>query len=488
MSFIEDLEIGTSVTLTENGGQAISTTGDDILNLFAVLGALRSRPQDVVEKFNKAYRENADLATKMVFYCRDIRGGLGERTVGRHMLRCLAEVNPEVVIKNFGNIVEFGRWDDLFVLFGTKCEEKMVKFVKNQLMEDMKLCKAGKPISLLAKWMPSVNTASFYTVMLAYNFINAFGCRESTYRKTLSKLRKHIDVVEVKMSDKKWGDINYEGVPSNAMIRYRGAFSRNDYSRFFEYQNDVANGKKKVNTATLYPYDIIEKVRDNWLGKQEIRFLDSMWKNLPNYIDGENNFLVMADVSGSMYGRPMDTSIGLAIYFAERNKGIFSNKFMTFTDTPSIKNVSCGNIKEKYDSVKKHCGYSTNLAKAFNAILATATRTHCPQEELPKALIIISDMEIDSWTGGSLTFTDEIRKRFAVAGYKMPKLVYWNVNSRHDTFHSSKNDNDALLISGQSTTTFKNVIEGIQLTPLEMVVKALSDKRYDSIIVPSQMK
>lgn len=68
MSFIDDLEIETGVTLTENGGLALSTTGDKLLNLFAVLGALRSRPTDVIDKFDAAYRENADLATKMAFY------------------------------------------------------------------------------------------------------------------------------------------------------------------------------------------------------------------------------------------------------------------------------------------------------------------------------------------------------------------------------------------------------------------------------------
>lgn len=482
MSFMDDLEIETSVTLTENGGRALSTTGDKLLNLFTVLGALRSRPTDVIDKFDAAFRENADLATKMAFYGRDVRGGLGERAVGRLMLRELAIINPDVVKANLANIVKFGRYDDLFVFFDTSVETDMIEFIKKQLVFDYKCMKSYQQVSLLAKWMPSINASSEHTKALAHRFVKAFNTTPREYRKTLSALRKYIDVTEVKMSANKWTDIDYKAVPSNAMSNYGSAFARHDYEGFSRYMDTVKSGDVKINAATLYPYNLIETLRK---GNRDVT--EAQWKALPNYVEGDNNFLIMADVSGSMRGRPIYTSIGLAIYFAERNHGAFANKFMTFTDTPKIVEVTGDSLYGKYKSFFNHVGYNTNLEAAFDAILSTAVRTHCPQEDLPKALVIISDMEIDYWDGGSLTFTEEMRKRFADAGYEMPKLVYWNVDSRKDTFLASKNDPNTILVSGQSASTFKNLIKGIALSAFEIMVQTLNDPRYDCVVVPSQL-
>lgn len=481
MSFMDDLEIETSVTLTENGGRALSTTGDKLLNLFAVLGALRSRPTDVIDKFDAAFRENADLATKMAFYGRDVRGGLGERAVGRLMLRELALLYPEVVVANFKNIIKFGRYDDLFALFDTECEDAMVEYVKMQLVSDKRYMNKYQQVSLLAKWMPSINASSEHTKALANRFIKALNTTPREYRKTLSALRKYIDVTEVKMSANKWTDIDYKAVPSNAMSNYGSAFARHDYEGFTRYMNAVKFGDVKINAATLYPYNVIETM----CGNREVA--EAQWKALPNYVEGDNNFLIMADVSGSMMGRPIATSVGLAIYFAERNHGVFANKFMTFTDIPKIVDITGDDLFDKYCSVTDHVGYNTNLKAAFDAILSTAVRTHCPQEDLPKALVIISDLEIDYWGNGSLTFTEEMRKRFADAGYEMPKLVYWNVDSRKDTFLALKTDPNTILVSGQSASTFKNLIKGIDLSAYEIMVQTLNDPRYDCVVVPSQL-
>lgn len=482
MSFMDDLEIETSTTLTENGGRALSTTSDKLLNLFAVLGALRTRPTDVIDKFDAAFRENADLATKMAFYGRDVRGGLGERAVGRFMLRELAIINPAVVSANIKNIVKFGRYDDLFVLFGTLCEDDMLSLVRTQLADDVDAMLNNENISLLTKWMPSINASSEHTKALAHRFVKALNTTPREYRKTLSALRKYIDVTEVKMSANKWSDIDYKTVPSNAMANYGSAFARHDYEGFSRYMDAVKSGDVKINAATLYPYNVIEALEK---GNHDVA--EAQWNALPNYVEGDNNFLIMADVSGSMTGRPMHTSVGLAIYFAERNHGAFANKFMTFTDVPGIVDVTGNTLLEKYRSVTEHVGFDTNLEAAFDAILSTAVRTNCPQADLPKALVIISDMEINAWHGGSLTFTEEMRKRFAEHGYEMPKLVYWNVDSRKDTFLAYKNDPNAILVSGQSASTFKNLIKGIDLSAFEIMVQTLNDPRYDCVVVPSQL-
>lgn len=487
--FLQNLEQTCSQTYTENGAIAVNSTGSALLDLFSVAGALRNRINDVEEKFLKAYKENPELATKLAFYTRDIRGGLGERTVGRYMLFLLAKENPEVIRENIALIPFYGRYDDLFILFNTPCENDMISYVRDILVQDWTNMKEEKPVSLLAKWMPSINASSEDTKAYARRFIKAFNTSPEIYRKLLTKLRKYLKVTEGLMSKKEWDKIQYAQVPSYAMNRYGNAFFRNDEDRFSAYLRDVKAGKEEIKASTLYPYDIIEKymnrVSNTVYLREENAVLEEQWKALPNYIEGENNYLVMADLSGSMYGRPMGTSIGLAIYFAERNKGAFSNKFLTFSSIPRLVNIQGENLLEKFQNLykKDNVGYDTNIEKAFDAVLEAAIRTHCASEELPKAIIIISDMEFNDYSigGSDLNFYESMKSKFELAGYRMPKLVFWNVNSHKDTYHTFSNAKDCVLFSGQSISTFKFLMGSLDMTPYEMMEKVLNSDRYNLI-------
>ena len=482
--FINELEKRTAGTLTENLGYAVDTTTSSLLDLFAISGALRTRDEDDIRlKFNLAFSEDALLATKLAFYTRNIRGGLGERDAFRYMLKELERINPSIVLKNLHFIPHFGRWDDLFVLFDTSVEKEMIQLIKEQLDEDIENTKDNKSISLLAKWMPSISTSSKETVALAKRFAKAWNMSYKDYRKMLSELRAYLKVVEVDMTAEEWEKINYSNVPSNAMNKYRNAFYNRDEIRFKEYIDTVKAGKTTIKSGTLYPYNIVEKI---FYGNEKNDVLELQWNALPNYVSGENNFLVMADVSGSMWGRPIATSIGLAIYFAERNKGPFAGRYMTFSAIPEIANVKGITLYDKVRYVENHnIGYNTNLESAFMAILQTAVETKCSQQDLPKSLIIISDMEIDAYhiKGGNLNFYDEMKDRFAQQGYVIPNVVFWNVDSRHDTYHSFKDNPNVQLVSGQSASTFKLVIEGLNLTPYEIMLKALNDPQYDVVTI-----
>ena len=468
--------------LTENGAVAYSTLSNDLLDLFATIGALRSRSeQDIEMKFSRAFAQDRLLATKMLFYCGNIRGGLGERRTFRVCLKWLANNYPEIVNKNMSLIPLFNRWDSIFVLVGTPCEERMWRFIEATLEQDMRNMSSKKSISLLAKWMPSENTSSQETRKLARVAMKQLGLEPRSYRKILSKMREYLDVIERKMSANEWEAIKYNAVPSYAMKNYSDAFQKHDYARFTEYLDSVKNGKTKINASTLYPYDLVHKV---WNGANETAELQ--WKALPNYIDGENNYIVMADVSGSMWGRPIETSISLATYFAERNAGDYHGLYMTFSSNPNFITIDDNStLYEKVHMIRRtEIGYSTNLMRAFEKILSHAVQNHISPENMPKALIVVSDMEIDHYFRpyANWDFLQVLRKKFADCGYELPKLVLFNVEARHDTFLT--NNENVLFVSGQSASTFKQLCANLNgKTAWDLMIETLNDKMYDCVRV-----
>lgn len=479
MNFANALIKENNKTTTLNGGEALKSTGSYLVDLFSTIGSMReSSEQEIIRKFELAYFEDSFLATKILFYARNVRGGLGERRVFRVLLNHLAKNHSDAVKINIENIAHYGRYDDLISLIGTPLTEKVVNLVKETLNKDIERWHNGENVTLLAKWMPSINTSSKETVRNAKVLSKYLGMNEKEYRKTLSTLREYIDVCEKKMSQNEWDKIKYESVPSKSMIGHRKAFSKHDEKGFSEYMTAVKNGEKKINANCIYPYEIVEKylyggVSDNVLNEQ--------WKALPNYVDGESDYLVMADVSGSMNGRPMASSIGLAMYFAERNKGIFKNMFMTFSSNPSIQVIKGNTIFEKIKFLERaEWQQNTNLELALMQILKVAVDNEAKQEEIPKSLIVITDMQFDECvSGGNLynTINDEYLKH----NYEMPNIVFWNVSQLKDAYQVHFKISNVQLFSGQSVSTFKQVIKGYGLNPYEAMLQTLNDEMYNRV-------
>lgn len=490
MNFAEAAKKTTEFTLTENGAFAYNTAAQGaLLDMFSVAGALRSRSEgEIIAKFKDAFAEDALLATKLLFYAGNIRGGLGERRTFQICLNWLAQNHPEIAIKNIMNVPHFNRWDILIKAYlGTDAEDQMWTVVEQQLRQDCHNYYEKQPISLLAKWLPSVNASSKATRRLAkIAFRKLHFLNEKEYRTVIHQLREYLRVVENLMSHGRWGEINYEAVPSKAMLRYRNAYAKRDNERFREYQQKLAKGEAKINASTLYPYDLVEKyTKHGWCGQiKEDEIVEAQWKALPNYLTKPKNILVMADVSGSMSGRPMDTSVGLAIYFAERNQGDYHNLYMTFTNNPHYVQ-----IKEEATLAQKVCqvmatdvGYNTNLEKAFETILKTAVTMNVSPENMPEALVVISDMEIDNymrWYG--VDFVDEMKKRFEAEGYQFPKLILWNVEARKDTFLTQSQD--VIMISGHSPSQFKALINCLDKSGYEVMLEVLNDPMYDCVVI-----
>ena len=494
MNFAQTAKTSAQIKTTENGAMAYNTTTNALLDLFAQIGALRPRSEGEIEmKYADAYAVNPELATKMLFYAGNIRGGLGERRTFRICLRWLAINHPIVVRDNLTNIPHFNRWDSLFTLVGTPVEADMWQYIADQLGLDMQAVikekHGGKHagISLLAKWMPTETAHKAETRALAKTAMRKLGVTPRQYRKMLSALRAHLKVVESLMSAGKWDEVEYPAVPSYAMKNYRKAFGAHDGARFGEYIASLNKGEAKINASTLFPYDLVHQyMTRSWGAPNVDAIIEAQWKALPNYVEGENNILVMADVSGSMYGRPIETSIGLATYFAQHNTGDYHGLYMTFTDRPHFIDISrettlAGCVAKVNNT---DVGYSTNLDRAFEYVLNHAIDHHITNEDMPKALVVISDMEIDPYFHGrrNMDFVQKWVAEFAKFGYTCPKLVMWNVEARNDTFLSQSDD--VVLVSGQSVSTFHNLCQSLGgKTAWEFMCEVLNDPMYDCVVI-----
>lgn len=479
-------------TTTENGALALRSTGNDLLNLFSTIGGLRHAKQDrVLSLWEKAYAEDADLAMKTLFYARDVRGGLGERGVFRTILNHLATTAPESVVCNLPYIGFYGRFDDLYSLVGTPCEEAMWEAMGSQFKSDLEGMNARKPVSLLAKWIKTPDASSKETRKMGILTSQKLGYKNvMEFKKDLRALRKYLDIPEIKMAANKWETICYSKVASNCMNKYGKSFRKHDEERFAAYMDDVKSGKSEIKAGTLYPYDITLKYllgaeRDN-------EVLEAQWKALPNYVEEGRNVLVVADVSGSMTcngNKPMATSIGLAMYFAERNVGDFHNLFMTFSENPKFESLRGDTLEERINNLSNaDWGYNTNLGKVFKKVLSMATKNAIPQEEMPEAIVVISDMEIDRGLESDLgeTFYDSWKSKFEEAGYEIPNVVFWNVSSRSDVFHFDQDRKGVQAYSGSSASTFKSVLKCFNMTPVEAMLEVLTDERYAPILSGSK--
>lgn len=485
MDFANAMKEKSKLTRTENGAVALNTTSDARLDLFGTIGALRDADENrITTLFSEAYAQDKLFATKIAFYARDIREGLGERKTFRTIICYMAEHHPEALRPNLDLIGVFGRYDDLYELIGTPLEDDMWKVMKNQFEEDLKNLNDDKAISLLAKWIKTADASSTETRKLGILTAQKLGYPVYNFKRIVRSMRKQIGVVESLMSAGKWTEIKYPEVPSRAMMIYRRAFAKHDPDGFSEFINKADKGEVKINASTLYPYDIVEKIL---YGRENNKVLEVQWKTLPDYVEQGTNALIMADVSGSMSlngGRPLATSIGLAIYFAERNVGAYHNLFMTFSSNPQIVTLKGETLHQKIKNVENaDWSGNTNLKAAFEKVLDIAEKNNVSQEEMPKAIVVISDMEIDYCGDKNWSFYDKMEKKFQKAGYVIPNVIFWNVYSRHDLFHADAARKGVQLASGQSVTVFKQVLQNLGFNPIEAMENTINSERYDCITV-----
>jgi len=476
-------------TYTENGAMAYRSTESFCLDMFFKAGAMRNSSAEEIEAVvDRAYAEDPDKTMKIVFFARDARGGLGERRFFRTAISALVKTAPEAVRRNIRLFSEYGRFDDLCVLLGTPLERDAAEVIRTQLNADMAAMNRKRQASLLAKWLPSVNTSSKETRNKGRRMAALLGMSEAEYRKTLSALRRYTDIIENRLRERDY-TFDYEVQPSCAMFKYRGAFIRNDNVRYTEYLNKVHSGEANLNAGRLYPYDIIRAALAGNISDTERMSLDAAWKCLPDLTASRReNAIAVVDGSGSMTCtcggiRPIDAALSLGIYFAEHNTGAFANHFITFSENPRLVEIKGRDIVAKAQYCRTFNEIAnTDLEAVFKLILKTAINNRVRQSELPKKIYIISDMQFDYCvTGGNNeVLFRAVRKLYSNYGYKLPDVVFWNVNSRSDAMPVTRSETGAALVSGYTPSVFDMVMGG-DISPEAVMNKVLSSQRYAAV-------
>lgn len=480
-AFINGLKNETNLTHTENGALTYRSSMSGILDLFGMGGAYRNRSDaECIKLFDKAWDENSDLALKCLFYLRDITEGQGERRFFRTVFRNLAIVNSKVAAFNIKNIPFYGRWDDLYCLVGTPVEDKAFEFMHTQLELDLH---SATP-SLLAKWLKSENASSEETKRLGTLTRRYFGMTSREYRKTLSNLRRKINIVETLMSQNRWEEIEFDKIPSRAGFVYRNAFARHDITRE-RYKAFMADENTKVNAKALYPYEVIHQILNSYsispLARQTYQ---KYWDNLADYIKKVSfNGLAVVDTSGSMRGRPIEVAVSLGLICAEKALGPYHNHFITFSASPELQEIHGADITGKVINLcDADWGWNTDVEAVFDLILITAIKNHLAPDQIPQNIIIISDMEFDSCSG--MGYEDEetlftrLEKKYATAGYALPNLVFWNVDARQDNIPMQVK-NGVTLVSGFSPVLFEQIMQG--KTAWDLVLDKLLSERYKQV-------
>lgn len=498
MSFIEKLQtvLNDRTVLTENGAAGYETAGKALVDLnFAVASLRNESGEEIVRRFTRAWYEDRVLAVKWLFFLRDARGGLGERRSFRILIRHLAEAEPELTGRLVSLMAEYGRFDDLLCLLDTPVEETVLRTLKAQLEEDVRGLERGTEISLCAKWMPGGNTSSGESRRAAAKLQHFMGLTAREYRKLMTYLRAGLKVTEVSMSGNRWEEIDYSAVASKANVLYRNAFLRHDEARRRSYLEAVQKNRASMNAGVLMPHDIVARYAEcaGWRMKllEKDEALEALWKNLPSMAAGARNVLCVVDGSGSMTVpvgggnvTALHVSNALGIYFAERMSGAYRNKFITFSQSPRFVDLSgCRTLREKLELAfaNQDCT-NTNIEATFELILQTAVRNRLKQKELPGTVLVISDMEFDRAVWGTQTDTlfETIRKRFAGYGYLMPKLVFWNVNSRSNVIPVRQNELGVGLVSGFSVHVCSMVLSN-ELDPYACLKRTLNGERYRKV-------
>jgi len=463
-------------TETENGDLAYVTTGSALGNFVAKIGSLRAHSEQyIIDLFLEAVQENFVIALQLLFYVRDIpnRGGsgLGERRIFYVIFMYLIKNHPSIALKLGAYVPDYGSWRDVRELAKMCFHAGEIEFAKAFLILQVYHVFTQKDAVLAAKWSVDENDRDVAFRNFALNYIcETMHITRKLYRQVVVNARK--GVLERLMSEKRWDEVNYSAVPSRAAKLYRKAFMKHDAVRYGAFVEKAVKGEVKINAGALNPVELYT------LAKQSPdKTLEAQWRQLPNYV-GDANALVMADVSGSMFGTPLDVCISLAIYFAERCRGEFKNHFMTFSSEPALVQLQGSTLNKKARNLSSaKWGMSTNIDAAFRLMLRSALEMKVSASDMPKVLLIITDGQFNAGSRDTTGF-ERIEQAYRQAGYEMPHIVFWNV--RASNAFPAQASRFVTLVSGYSASILTSVFKRIE-NGGSIVDVILASGRYDQI-------
>ena len=446
---------------TTNGAITNETSTNQCLDLFQRIGNMRHRDRlSILEDFKTAYQEDKELATQVLFWARAARIGSGERKTFHTILSEIGKTSPDFISDNAKTIAELGYWKDLVPYL--HIQSVVAVFAQAIRDKDRLACKwAPRKCAVLRDELKMTN---------------------KEYRKWL---KKHSETIEQTMSMRKWGEVVYSSVPGSAMRKYRGAFNKNDFDRFDEWKNDKTS---KASVSATYPHEVLKCDDD--------KLAEKLWNNLPDLLsDSGENILPMIDVSGSMMGEPLAVATSLGMYLAERTKGEFKDMFLTFSENPELVRLEGDSVMERLRRiVKADWGMSTDFTKAYQHILDVAVHHDVVPESMPTMLLVLSDMQFnDSQRGGCwgtnepMTHFTHMKEEYKKAGYKLPKIVFWNLDAEMGT-PAQCDDDSVAMVSGFSPSIMKAILNAQEFTPMDVMMEALKPINVDYINLPKEFK
>ena len=417
-------------TSTTNGALQHESSGNKCLDLFSVIGNLRNCSRtDILERFEQAFNENMELATQVAYWARAARQGSGEKNTFYTILDEIAKSSPDFVSDNANTLALLGYYKDLLRYF--HIPGVVSSFAQSIKSKDRLAC----------KWAPRKGEN-------ARKLRDELGFTNKQYRKWIGE---HSETVEDLMSNKLFSSVNYSSVPGGAMRKYKEAFMKRDLARFDEWKNDKT---MTASVSATYPHQVIE------VASGDEALADKMWNSLEDFVTEGENILPMIDTSGSMFGGPLEIAISLGMYLAEKNKSEFQDTFLTFSESPELVRLEGGTVAERMRNIEQaNWGMNTNFTKAYHLILQTAVTYNVDKNSMPTMLLVLSDMQFDESQddGVSKVHFDDIKAKFEQSGYKMPKLVFWNLNSYRGN-QSTMNEDGVCMVSGFSPSIMKAIL------------------------------
>ena len=445
-------------TTTTNGAITNKTSGKECLDLFTRIGNMRYEDRlRILEEFNKAYQDDKQLATQVLFWARAAREGSGERKTFHTVLREIGETSPAFISDNARTLAELGYWKDLVPYFHI---QGVVKTFAQAIREKDRLA---------CKWAPRKCAV----------LRDELGFTNRDYRKWL---KRYSETVEQQMSNSEWSDIQYSSVPGAAMRRYNKAFDTKDNQRFVDWKNDKTS---KASVSATYPHEVLQT--------EDSALADKMWENLPNFLEESNeNILPMIDTSGSMWGEPLAIAISLGMYLSERSKGEFHDMFLTFSEETELVKIQGDNVKERLNNISRAgWGMNTDFTKAYEHILSVAKKHNVMKDSMPSMILVLSDMQFDesqnSYGGQFKTHFSHMEEEFEKAGYDFPKIVFWNLDAHFGT-PAKCSDSSVAMVSGYSPSIMKAVLNAEEFNPISVMMEALKDIELDYTNLPKEFR
>lgn len=456
MFYIPTDEVKTH-TFTDNGALQYTTSSSAVVDLFFAIGSSLKYSKTIGELFNKALKEDELLTMKILIWARSARNGAGRREIFHKIIaQGLASENAndweKFIIHNASLIAREGYYKDLLNYFMIP---EIVTTYAVALRDDD---------GLAAKWAPRKGEKA--------NLLKKrLGLHAKSYRRLIVDLS---NTVEQQMSANQWPEIAYKSVPGKALRKYVKAFKRHDEERLNAFYGDKS---VKAAVSSTYPYDIF-----NLLEKGEEALANKQWESLDNVISANVNYLPVIDNSASMYTNtspsPASVAVSLGIYCAEHNKGALNGSYVCFSKDAKFCKLRGDNFSSKVNNLQEDNPYveNTDFEKVYTNLLNFSKCFNIPQEQMPEMILVFSDMQFDPIDGypcvSQVPHWDNLKKLYEESGYKLPKLVFWNLAGSFNGIPAPVGEH-VVLASGFSPVLMKTILNLKDFNPINLVREAV---------------